>query len=533
MKELFISLSFILLVASLNGQNKDIYESIHLDLNDQFHIVGESILATAFCRSEKTGKLSDLSKVLYVEINGPEGFTLKRKIALEKGVGQDEIFLNSSIPTGQYSLIAYTRWMRNTGDYFEIPIVIINPFETLNSDNSTKLTVSAKTDQPKHVFKKRSIEKLPLDIPDGHFSVSLKRKNEFVAFDLPKGEMVLNSSKRINSDRFTYLPEVRNEILEGKILDSINAPIPNVHLTMTIKSAETNLVATKSDVNGNFLFHFKSASRLSKFYITAPQLLTSFKIELKDEFVNKSLEKLVTNSISLDSFQRKKIVEKSIRNQIENAYLDAKAAKENSKLSIEQIINYDRTYNLDDYTRFPSLPETFIEYVPSVGVSRKRIPVFRVSQEIQDNRFDKFPLILLDGVPVDSRKLLTYSAQEVQSINIIRNRFYLGALAADGVLSIKTFTGQLPSFKLNSSIHQGELIPISNPTHEFCPQIPKRKDRAPDQREQLYWNPNFNSSLMKQIEFTTSDVPGDYLLKITGITDNGEIYNDSILVQVQ
>ncbi|MCC8142770.1 MAG: hypothetical protein LUD02_06020 [Tannerellaceae bacterium] len=52
----------------------------------------------------------------------------------------------------------------------------------------------------------------------------------------------------------------------------------------------------------------------------------------------------------------------------------------------------------------------------------------------------------------------------------------------------------------------------------------ERKSRIPDYRHTLLWIPEVNtggqSSLV--IPFTTSDLPGEYLVKIEGITSDGQ-----------
>lgn len=110
---------------------RDIKENVHVMTNYSQLISGETLKYSAFCRSEVTGKLSSLSKVLYVQLIGESGVVFEQKVSLRDGVGNGEFFINSLIPTGTYQLIAHTLWMKNFGDYYQVPITIINPFESL------------------------------------------------------------------------------------------------------------------------------------------------------------------------------------------------------------------------------------------------------------------------------------------------------------------------------------------------------------------------------------------------------------------
>jgi len=100
-----------------------------MHVNKRFLVSGEQLLFTAYVRSDLNKTLTNNSNILYVELVGQDGVEVQRKIKLTNGLGAGEIFINSSISTGDYRLIAYTRWMRNFNDYFEIQLTIANPYE--------------------------------------------------------------------------------------------------------------------------------------------------------------------------------------------------------------------------------------------------------------------------------------------------------------------------------------------------------------------------------------------------------------------
>lgn len=63
---------------------------------------------------------------------------VQARLVLEKGVGDGCLQLPSTLPTGNYRLVAYTRYMRNEGEevFFEKPLAVVNTFVT----NETLLT---------------------------------------------------------------------------------------------------------------------------------------------------------------------------------------------------------------------------------------------------------------------------------------------------------------------------------------------------------------------------------------------------------
>lgn len=117
------------MVKNLTAQTQDIQERVFVHPNAQVFVSGETLRFSAYTLSHQTGKVSDLSKILYVQLIGEEGPVFEQKVQLENGRGSGEFFVNSLVPTGRYQLLAYTRWMRNFDDYFQLPITIINPFE--------------------------------------------------------------------------------------------------------------------------------------------------------------------------------------------------------------------------------------------------------------------------------------------------------------------------------------------------------------------------------------------------------------------
>jgi hypothetical protein len=107
-------------------------ESIQLHVNSSFLEVGESLLFKIYCLNAATNKTSNLSSIAYVELIDEKTLpVLQTKIALKDGFGFGDFFLPSSLSTGNYTLIAYTNWMRNLSQegFFRTQLSIINPFK--------------------------------------------------------------------------------------------------------------------------------------------------------------------------------------------------------------------------------------------------------------------------------------------------------------------------------------------------------------------------------------------------------------------
>jgi hypothetical protein len=78
-----------------------------------------------------SNKPSDLSKVAYIELTDRDNEkVLKVKIPLVDGMGDGTFFFPTSLRSGTYNVVAYTRWMGNFSPdfYFQQEIKLVNPF---------------------------------------------------------------------------------------------------------------------------------------------------------------------------------------------------------------------------------------------------------------------------------------------------------------------------------------------------------------------------------------------------------------------
>ena len=92
-------------------------EKVYIHMDNTSYQLGDTIWFTAYTRQTNTGKPSDVSGVLYVELYGQEGYMIERKlIQMKEGRGNGFFALTNQIQyAGFYELRAYTRWQLNWG----------------------------------------------------------------------------------------------------------------------------------------------------------------------------------------------------------------------------------------------------------------------------------------------------------------------------------------------------------------------------------------------------------------------------------
>ncbi|MBQ8455868.1 MAG: hypothetical protein IJ537_11125 [Bacteroidaceae bacterium] len=93
-------------------------EEVFLHLDNTCYFAGDTLYFKAYVRRSDTGRLTNLSQLLYTELWNQEGYMLERHLVkLKDGQGTGSFVLNDSLYGGFYELRAYTRWQLNWGEY--------------------------------------------------------------------------------------------------------------------------------------------------------------------------------------------------------------------------------------------------------------------------------------------------------------------------------------------------------------------------------------------------------------------------------
>ncbi len=187
----------------------------------------------------------------------------------------------------------------------------------------------------------------------------------------------------------------------------------------------------------------------------------------------------------------------------------------------------DATYLLDDYTRFPLLEEVMREYVPGVFVRKRKDGFhFLVVDYVGGGILPGDPIVLIDGVPVpDVDDMMRVDPIRVRKLEVVKRPYYLGQSVFSGIISLTTYNGDLGGLKLDPSSLSLDYEGLQLKRVFHKPEYTRDgvNDRMPDQRVLLHWEPDITIGPdgKYQLDFFTSDVPGQYLIVVEGLTDSG------------
>lgn len=188
----------------------------------------------------------------------------------------------------------------------------------------------------------------------------------------------------------------------------------------------------------------------------------------------------------------------------------------------------DRRFFLDDFTRFPTMEEVMREFVDAVRIRKDNTGKFyyEVMNLPAKLHFNAAPLILLDGVPIfNLEKLVAFDPLKIKKIEVVGRKYYWGNLTCSGIVSYSTYEGDLAGFELDPAALVVEFQGLQLQREFYHPDYStpdSKSSRVPDTRNVLSWQPALVSSGRNiETSFYTSDLPGNYVIVVQGLSDTG------------
>ena len=330
--------------------------------------------------------------------------------------------------------------------------------------------------------------------------------------------------ENLNNDQpIIFMPEYRGHLLEANLTDNDGKPVIAEIGYISTPGKKIEFSGSKSDsqgkifINSNFI-----GSKKLVLQTTEPQSNIKLLSPFSTQFATVKIP-----PVFLSEKNSREIIRKSVSMQIADTFGDSDKFKPETDSSAFYG-TAPEIYLLDDYTRFPVMEEVMREYVKSVWVRKKGDQfTFKIVNRDKGDLLDGEALILLDGVPIfNVNDIMAFDPLKIKQLDVLPSRYFVGSLAFDGIVSYRTYKGDLGGFKFSPETviidYEGlqQQKEFYSPRYETVPEI---NSRIPDGRHLLYWNPEvkINGSEARQLEFYTSDQPGTYRVVVQGIAADG------------
>jgi hypothetical protein len=331
---------------------------------------------------------------------------------------------------------------------------------------------------------------------------------------------------------YNFVPEYNGHIIKG-VLKSNSANVAKAGIIgyLAVPGKRVQLFTAKSDSLGRFLFDTRNIYGPNELVAQTDYTLvdSTYRIELESPFSTQYAAGTLP-AFSLKGGTQSMLESQSLAMQVQNLYAGDKTNRFFEPAISDTTAFYgvpDKTYLLDNYTRFPTMEEVLKEYVTWVLTSKKN-GKFQIRLFNEDNYLKEGPLAMLDGVPIfDIDKVYSIDPLKVRKLDVIHNRYFYGPATAEGILSFTTYKGNMGGFEIDP---KAMIIDYEGPglQREFYSPVYATEQQAgsriADFRNLLYWAPNVNTDNQGKdaVSFYTSDQQGKYMGVIQGITADGK-----------
>lgn len=522
-------------------------EKISMHLARRVYVTGELLWFKLYIHTGPGQLPSPISKVAYVELlDDHYRPVLQSKIAIDQSTGNGSWLLPATLTGGKYIFRAYTKWIKeNSLPVTEEYVSIINPDKNagarlLNNEHqptAARIEPSAiRMEGLSDAYARREKVSITLEnTTDRLFdlSMSVYRMDSLEPYPVIENDFTNIGKATIINRQVLPIPEYSGHLISGKLIDRITGnPVPGIRTLLTVPGDRFHFGNCMSDSNGRLIFNVKRIAGTENIILQYPNSIPgSYRFEIDHPFIESNRSDSITYSfIPLEWKQQ--VEQRVTESQLQAAFFNRK--KEAFYLpdlndSSAFFGKPDKTYVLDEYTRFATMEEVLREYVSEIQV-RKTEGNFRLRMLNTPYKlyFDENPLVLVDGVPIfDMNKVIAMDPLKVRKLDLLARKFYLGSMAFNGIAAFSTYNGDLGNVTLDSSVvimdYPGLQLErqFSMPDYDS---IEQKQDRKADLRNLLYWNPDIRlrSKQKESLTVFTSDVAGDFILVVRGLGQDGQ-----------
>ena len=508
-------------------------ERTYVTTDRDWYAAGETMYLSAFCVDVSEGvRLSEVSAVAYVELTSAEGFALGGKLALLNGRGAGSLVLPRTLPTGNYRLSAYTSLSGREGNYDpRTASRIISVYNTLSTARVTDAVEvgaapASGLEEPSGALKVRTL-------PDGRIglassdpaslALSVYRNEPFPSYG--RGSLAQALSVPATSFTREVVPEYDGEILTLRLTGADGRPL-------TEQESQEVFVARPGHLEDVYAAPLKEDGR-ARFYTTnffgpgdmvvsLEKEAPAFKVEIESPY--RQLEPGAIPLLVLDPSQGEALTRLGARMQVTSAF-DADTLYQ--RLPTRQmafLADKCTRYILDDYTRFATMREVFVEYLSDIRARGRgeelELQVRAFKMEGAGTIFrDEPSLILVDGVPVfDHALVYNLDPNLVKRVDVYPYYFIIGQKQYSGVANFITFKGDMGGIRFADNVRildfSGAAYPVA-----FAP---SEDPRYPSQRETLLWQPLVELQAGEELVLPALQAPEGLVLVAEGLTADGQ-----------
>lgn len=537
-------------------------ESAFLHLAKTGYLSGEVMWYKVYVLSTADSKLSPVSKIAYLDVIQEDGASIhQQKIEIENGMGDGSWSIPSGLATGKYAVRVYVSSQKAFhGSIYSGAIQVINPglpspLKIVTNDTSSfallkQTTTNSNSEKNQfviqglqHEYSKRS--KINFSFTNAttsaNLSLSIFRQDGLElkhqqTFDIASS-IVKQSATALVMDKAQHKAapaEYNGHFVTGVVVDKLSGkPIRGVQVYLSVSGERFYFGKATSDEKGGILFDVGKPYGSQQVVVQLPLLKDSNAIvQISSPYAPTSAHEKFDGTVLFQG-QKSELDERVFYATIDKSFEKNRETTFFLPHFNDSTVFYgkpDKTYFLDDYTRFNTMEEVLREYVVEVDLRKSNQQYkFSVLDIPNKKSFENNPLVLVDGVPTnDINKVVAFDPLKVKRLDIVSRKFFLGDQSYDGIVSLITYNGDLGGFELDRQTLVVDYpgIPMKRQFNKVQYENPGPSiSKEPDLRFLLHWEPYIKLKANQNFPITVyaPDLIGNYVIEIRGVAENGKV----------
>lgn len=542
--------AFLMLAAGFSAA-AGLVERTYVCTDRHSYVAGEDVFCSVFCFDGGSGSLSDFSSVAYVELISPEGSAVRVKMALQDGRGAGRLRLPSTLPTGNYRLIAYTALNRNEEDmdYFRGSRVI-SVYNTLSASRQESVVLDAAVEGTGRPY--GTAAPAGLELEQREDSLFLRNSGtECLDFCLslsisdalpdPEGPGLADFLEARSGDRATLrtdaelsIPEYEGEIVSIRVpamYSGVTAVLSGPGLRNDIYSSTVDSTGLVSFYTGNIY-----GDRDLVFELNSRDVNDDFSLEVLSPFASPELDRDGVPELHLNGSVAEDLKRRSVAMQISrhfgiDEYMDSLQLRPDLLFKGGTMT----VYEMDDYTRFPTMRETIVEYVREVHIRRQDgEPVLKLvpgkSFESYSSMLGGNALVLVDGVPVSEHgRVLDLNPALLRRICIYPYDVSTGSCIYSGVVNFISFRGDMAGLQFPGRVR---ILDFHGVTFPVTVGAAEEDSLSPDYRYTRIWQPLLHLEAGEELELPLGKCGAEELrLELEGVVGRSVAFSTAALLK--
>jgi hypothetical protein len=519
-------------------------EEIHLVSDRSIYGIGEEICFSSAYLPPAGFEEKGWSTVLYVELVQWDGTSVARtKACIDNNLASGVLDIPPGIPSGNYYLKAYTRWMRNysPAGYRYLMVKVVNPLDKAVVPGPEKYSDIPVDDQPEEpeipsIFRisglheqygRKEVVEFQLDLKDstrgGIYCISIAKTASASSGTLGGARSM--EFGETGSDRVEYLPEISGLSLSGQVIREDGTPVPYTRVQLSTYADPLLFSEVVTGNDGTFLFTLPRDRTSPELHIAETSGSDQdHRILLGTEYCNRPVT-LPYIPFLLKDREKQPVRETLLNAQLRERYADAfgfvpdTAGHEQSFYG-----NNVRVIQIGEFIELKDIRECIAEIIPGVTVRTREGKSGLVVHGPDCQEFYP-PLVLMDNIPVpNDDRLLGVPGFRIERIEVVGSGYMIGNFRYSGIFSIFSREQDMAGVSLEGDHHffNYGLMPENDGQCTAC-LVPPARTGVPDIRNLLLWEPavRMDPTSARKICFTTPDAGGVYVVSVRRLEPDG------------